>query len=220
MGQPRIQNSSDYTLRKDVTSSNTSAVVMLDINGCTICSALGAPISFGLANSESLHDDDKSQDMRRSSANAGTIRKTSCMSLISLKLKDESLRSPRKQVSFSNVEIQTYAIELGDHPSTAGVPITIGWKPQFKIVCDIDEYERLRPPSRHGESLSISSGLRVDMLHKQGTSMRDMMKVKRESQKIRRAREKSVQSVMWDGLNEALESASRTVKRWSLPRER
>ena len=43
--------------------------------------------------------------------------------------------------------------------------------------------------------------------------MRDILQVKAENLKIRRAREKSVQSVNWDGVNEALESASRKVKK-------
>ena len=184
MGQQRIQNSSDFTLRTDVWS--------------------------GLENLESLlNDDDKSQDVRRRSANAGTIRKISSMSV----KEGESSRSPRRHVSFSKVEIQEYAIELGDNPATAGVPITIGWKPQFKIDCDIEEYERLRPPSRRNENLSISSDQRVDLLHKQGTSMREILQVKAENQKIRRARERSVQSVHWDGVKEALESASRRLKK-------
>jgi hypothetical protein len=151
--------------------------------------------------------------MRRISANVGTIRTTSSTSLSSINLEEESKRSKRKKVSFSTVEIQEYAVQLGDNPATAGVPITIGWEPQFKIVCDIDEYESLRPPSRRSADLSIPSGLRVAMLHKQGTPMRDILAIKKENKKIRRARTKSVRSVKWDGVDEALESASRKVKK-------
>jgi hypothetical protein len=51
------------------------------------------------------------------------------------------------------------------------------------------------------------------MLHKQGTSMRDILAIKKQNQKIRRVRAKSIQSVKWDGVDEALESASRKVKK-------
>jgi hypothetical protein len=170
-------------------------------------------VGCGLDKLESLHGDEKRQDMRRSSATVGTIRATSSISLSSINLEEESKRSKRKNVLFSTVEIQEYAVQLGDNPATAGVPITIGWEPQFKIVCDIDEYESLRPPSRRSADLSIPSGLRVAMLHKQGTPMRDILAIKKENKKIRRARTKSVRSVKWDGVDEALESASRKVKK-------
>jgi hypothetical protein len=78
----------------------------------------------------------------------------------------------------------------------------------------IDEYESLRPiMTRCGANLAFPSELRVAMLLTQGTCMRDILHVKRESQKIRRARMKSIQSIKWDGVNEALESASRTAKK-------
>jgi hypothetical protein len=179
--------------------------------------------SMSLSSLEELEDKSDSESLQHDddSKCQATLRTTSSMmSLSSLdeELEDEESPPPRyparKQVSFSKVEIQEYAIQLGDNPATAGVPITIGWEPQLKIVCDIDEYESLRPiMTRRGANLAFPSELRVAMLLKQGTCMRDILHVKRESQKIRRARMKSIQSIKWDGVNEALESASRTAKK-------
>jgi hypothetical protein len=94
MGQ---QNYFDFTLRRDVSSSNTST-------------------------QESLHDDDKAKiDTRRSSPVPMSPHAKK-----NIEHEHEfcsQAAGTRKQVSFSKIEIQEFTIQLGDNPATAGVQL-------------------------------------------------------------------------------------------------
>ena len=54
----------------------------------------------------------------------------------------------RKKVIFDTIEIHEHPYELGDNPSVSdGVPLTISWHCQSKIVFELDYYEIYRPSS-------------------------------------------------------------------------
>ena len=130
--------------------------------------------------------------------------------------------SPRssipKVVSFHQIEIREFAIELGDNPSATGAPITIGWEPQSNDIVAFDDYEAAKQGSvREKSQFHMPAKFRCELLTNQGTTMRQIMDVERETRKIKKAREDSIKSRRWDGVNEKLEAARRTVKKVAKP---
>ena len=69
-------------------------------------------------------------------------------SLKSTDLSEESSQqqSMKRNVSFSNLEIRSYDVTLGNHPTLRGPPISLDWKydPQATKVHDVEEYEQHR----------------------------------------------------------------------------
>jgi len=54
----------------------------------------------------------------------------------------------KKRVSFGDVNVTEYPIELGINPAGSGCPITIGWNPLGSYSCDLDIYEQYRMMGR------------------------------------------------------------------------
>lgn len=83
-----------------------------------------------------------------------------------------------KNVSFSEITIQEYPIELGDHPScSSGAPIQIGWEPQAVFKRNLDLYEYMREGERrHGrKQLSIPVKRRSKLLIESGYSLDEIV---------------------------------------------
>jgi hypothetical protein len=132
----------------------------------------------------------------------------------SLKQPGSLRNSLSKNVSFHQIEIREFAIELGDNPCATGAPITIGWEPQSNDILPFDEYEATKQgcPRERGE-FHMPARFRFELLQNQGTTMRQIMDVEKVSRKIKKARVDSVKNMRWDGVNEKLEAARRTVKK-------
>ena len=132
------------------------------------------------------------------------------------KFDDPSKSSPslmRKNVSFHEIEISQYPIEIGDNPSANGAPLTIGWDPQSKFVFDLEAYESVKPKPREGPQLLIPPKIRKEMLLSNGTTMRELIEVTREQKKIQIQRSNSVDNMKWDRVNFALEKTRRKIKK-------
>jgi len=71
-------------------------------------------------------------------------------------------------VSFTDVEVRSYPIILGDNPAvSAGPPLTIDWDPSHLAVCSVDDYEKTREGIIRGIiELKMPSHIRFDMLSK------------------------------------------------------
>ena len=106
-----------------------------------------------------------------------------------------------------------FPIELGDNPCAKGAPITIGWEPQDQRMFELDEYEKKKPAPRSKHEMHIPASIRESLLQSQGATMKQIRQATRESQKINQLRQQSVQNRKWDGVNMALESASRKLKK-------
>jgi hypothetical protein len=119
-----------------------------------------------------------------------------------------------KNVSFHQIEIREFAIELGDNPSATGAPITIGWEPQSNDILPFDEYEAAKQgTARERGEFHMPAQFRSELLQDQGTTMRQIMDVQKQTGKIKKSREDSIKSMRWDSVNEKLEAARRTVKK-------
>ena len=81
-------------------------------------------------------------------------------------------------VSFGDISIQEYPVELGDHPCcSSGSPIQIGWTPLTSSTLPLETYELLRSQERR-TSLQKTSVIpvqkRVEMLLEAGYSIHEI----------------------------------------------
>jgi hypothetical protein len=125
---------------------------------------------------------------------------------------DRSL-SLKRNVSFNTIEINEFPMEVGDNPSARGVPVQIGWESQMNTVFDLEEYETCKPEPRDRASMMIPPKNRMELAREQGLTMREIMSVTREANKIKMYRSKSVENMNWDAFNENLEKTTRKLKK-------
>ncbi len=82
----------------------------------------------------------------------GSINSLGCLSANS-QGSDDPVNKPemKRSVSFSSIEIRSYAITLGVAPTSSGPPISLDWKynPAETRECTVDAYESDRSASSH-----------------------------------------------------------------------
>lgn len=127
--------------------------------------------------------------------------------------------SIKRNVSFSNLEIRTYGVTLGDTPTLSGPPISLDWKydPQATQVHEIENYEQLRSvtaenptpvnPRRSGDELFIPPSSRHYLLMRDaGFSRMQIKSATEEAQRAAKEREKGAKRSV--RLDEMLEKAN------------
>mmetsp|Transcript_3757 Transcript_3757/g.7708 ORF Transcript_3757/g.7708 Transcript_3757/m.7708 type:complete len:230 (-) Transcript_3757:22-711(-) len=101
---------------------------------------------------------------------------------------DSPLRIRRSsRVSFTNLEIRSYPVIIGDHPCcTLGCSVSLGWEYESSGLLSLEDYEAERPQRRSLVDLRLSAEQRQDWLlanpHNSPTALR------RASRKLHRAR--------------------------------
>jgi hypothetical protein len=134
-------------------------------------------------------------------------------------LKTEDSSSDRSfsvfNVSFNTIEINEFPMEVGDNPSARGVPVQMGWESQMNTVLDLEEYETCKAAvePRDRSNMMIPPKNRMELAHEQGLTMREIISVTREADKIKMYRSKSVENMNWDAFNENLEKTKRKLKK-------
>jgi hypothetical protein len=116
-------------------------------------------------------------------------------------------------VSFNTIEINEFPMEVGDNPCARGVPVQMGWESQMNTVLDLEEYETSKPEPRDRASMMIPLRDRMELAREQGLTMREIISVTREANKIKMYRSKSVDNMNWDAFNENLEKTTRKLKK-------
>ncbi len=152
--------------------------------------------------------------------------KTSQTSIASNLSDESSQQSMKRNVSFSNLEIRSYGVTLGDAPNLSGPPISLDWNydPQATQVHDIENYEQLRSitadnptplnPRRKGEELFILPSRRQYLLMRDAGFTRMQIKYATEdAQRAAKEREKGAKRSV--RLDEMLEKANRFKRRVS-----
>ncbi len=133
--------------------------------------------------------------------------------------------SMKRNVSFSNLEIRSYDVTLGDTPTLSGPPISLDWKydPQATQVHDIENYEQLRSataenptpanPRRSGEELFIPALSRQYLLMRDaGFSRMQIKNATEEAQRTAKERQKGAKRSV--RLDEMLEKANGRFRTW------
>ena len=131
------------------------------------------------------------------STTATSSLSTSFSSKISYML-DDSRRSMKRNrnVRFSNLEIRSYDITLGDSPTPRGPPISLGWSydPSATETYDVDVYEQHRHRRRTKIELVMPPSHREYLMQDAGFSRHEMKVVMEEAQKVAKQRSKNIQA--------------------------
>lgn len=99
-----------------------------------------------------------------------------------------------KQVTFGDLTISEFPLELGDNPAcSSGAPLTIGWEAQNTAVRNIDLYEYMRGERRHGrKQLTISVSDRAQLLLQSGYDINEIAAATMEVDEIKKQRAESM----------------------------
>ena len=160
----------------------------------------------------------------RSSLKSSLPSSTSITSDVS---EEASQQSMKRNVSFSNLEIRSYSVTLGNHPTLNGPPISLDWKydPQATQVHDVEEYEQHRSvtpanptpsnPRRSKNELFIQPFDRQYLLMRDaGFSRVQIKNATEEAQRAAKERQKSAKSRRRLSLDDMLEKASDKYLSW------
>lgn len=137
------------------------------------------------------------------------------------------MSSSRKKVTFGNLTIQEYPIQLGDNPAcSAGAPIEIGWVPFSRSTRNLDLYEYMMQGSRSRRArkdLVIPVHKRCGILLRAGYALEDIVGATLD---VARAKKQRVESTA-GCLNKAkslprgiVEATGRTLRRITQPKQR
>ena len=105
-----------------------------------------------------------------------------------------SLTNSKRNVSFTDISVREYDVELSDHPSCSyGPPIQLGWDYEEKEPTTVEDYEVTRSPHRrqnvHDLVLSYNARKhRLKHCSKQKYDKRDIAAVEKEIDKVKRER--------------------------------
>ena len=134
----------------------------------------------------------------------------------SLKTSSSKTIKPKKKlaVSFSDIEIRSYEIILGDNPAVAGgPPLTIDWEPFELAACSVDEYEegKAKPPARDVISMKMTTEQRFELLART-YSMREINARTKQVTDARRQRIETRTMLYRQGNHEKMERIARGFK--------
>ena len=145
---------------------------------------------------------------------------------------ESSNSKAKKRVSFSHLQIRTYETILGDNPSCSGGPsLGLGWRyDPSHFTATVDEYEaylaqiyglaegqqyECRP-----EDLVLHRYEREAILLNTGYTRQDLADSVRAINKVKNKRRQTVHNLPVAFVEERVEVAKRTLKRWLGKKER
>ena len=113
-------------------------------------------------------------------------------------LQTTARKAPRGElsVSFSDVEVRSHEIILGDNPAVSkGPPLTIDWDAFKSTMCSVDKYEQdVREPTNCNytyheiaHEMKMPSPVRFDLLSRT-TPIKDIAKRMREANEVKKKR--------------------------------
>ena len=135
---------------------------------------------------------DLSRPRNKSSANIVAMNRS-----ISSDIKAEcSLNNMRKSVSFNQIHVRQYVLDLGDNPSCSkGPPLAMSWNYDDIGSVDLEEFEKNRPTRRHSENLIMPLATRLSILSDIGYSPLQIMKAIDDVKTCQQQRMKSAKAL-------------------------
>eukprot|EP00563_Minutocellus_polymorphus_P007874 CAMPEP_0181022466 /NCGR_PEP_ID=MMETSP1070-20121207/1527_1 /TAXON_ID=265543 /ORGANISM="Minutocellus polymorphus, Strain NH13" /LENGTH=346 /DNA_ID=CAMNT_0023099405 /DNA_START=31 /DNA_END=1071 /DNA_ORIENTATION=+ len=133
---------------------------------------------------------------------------------------EDTIKKPKRTISFANLEIREYDLTIGDNPSVSyGPPVQLSWQYSESQTRCLEEYEseKLMDRSRGRRSSrveNISWVKREALLKRQGFSQNDIEANMKEVNKVKQGRSLTRALVITGRAEEALESAGRKLKRF------
>ena len=123
----------------------------------------------------------------------------------------------KRNVSFSNLEIRSYDVTLGDAPTQNGPPISLDWNydPDATEEFDIDHYENIRHYTRRSRSEMVMppSYRQYLLMREAGFNRNEIRNAMEEAKRTARQRERTVRGLKWQPAEEMVEKARRKLFR-------
>jgi hypothetical protein len=124
------------------------------------------------------------------------------------------LKKSSSKVSFQNVTIREYDLTLGDNPSVSyGPPVSLDWNYSEMKALSLDLYEGNRPQRRSMRQMNINFYQRKHLLTMNGYTEEEIEQAKRNASKVRSQRAVTRQFLVFQKVEDVLESASRKANR-------
>ena len=155
---------------------------------------------------------------------------TSCAVPIRSALRNKQRKSSKqapalglsRSVTFDKVDIHSFGMTLGDHPSAVtGPPVALDWDNKSSTSCfALDDYERFRGERRDRRELKLSMKTRCGILQKEANiSAREISQAWEEAMVVRRQRRETLKGGLaqmayddfWESANRKLHRATSTL---------
>ena len=123
-----------------------------------------------------------------------------------------SMKRSSSNVSFGELEIRSYNITVGDAPTPNGVPLSLDWSydPEATQTIDVDTYEEHRGERRGRHEMYVPNQYRVYLLMRDaGLTRRQIKQAIDESQRSFKNRQKTLDNLKMQRVEEALEKTKR-----------
>lgn len=159
-----------------------------------------------------------SNNTHSSTPRRSSIKNSSSSSNLQLD-KKKTAPSMKRNVSFSNLEIRSYNVTLGDAACSSGAPITLDWDydPSTTQHLPIDQYESYRhfeaPRRSKAEMLMPASHRQYLLMREAGFSRGDIQKAIEEARRVAKNRVQTRKNLKYMPMEEALESTKRKFGR-------
>ena len=129
-------------------------------------------------------------------------------------MQQASMENETKGVHFGRVQVRLYERVLDINPAvTNGAAVGIGWRYRKGGVMTVDEWDEQRGAGvRHHSQLVMPRHVRESILKDWGYKQKDIAGATRNILKAKQERLVTVQNLNSQGMEEALERASRKVK--------
>ena len=124
----------------------------------------------------------------------------------------------KKRISFGTIDIREHTTTIGDNPSCAyGTPVQLDWDFKDTASVQVDDYEVMKAPRRRQDQYHLNHYQRRNLLKLNGHSMADIKntqkKINKERQRRERTRFVGMNVPVLTGMQDALESSARKLKR-------
>ena len=133
---------------------------------------------------------------------------------------NSDLSNSKRNVSFTEIQVREYDVELSDHPSCSyGPPIQLGWDYQETHKTSVEDYEVTRSPHRREvHELVLSYNTRRRRLKQSGYRKAEIQRAQQEVDRIKRERLITEFFLPASVIDETLEKVVENVKGWFRPR--
>jgi len=130
-------------------------------------------------------------------------------------LKTSSTRGKQTySVAFSDMEVRSYPLILGDNPSVSyGPPVCLDWKHESVENVSIDFYEENRGRRRKMSEMNLNYYARMDLLKESGYTEEEIKNADRSASRTKLKREITRMFLPYYYVEMAFESACRKAKR-------
>jgi len=214
-------NDSTTTLGFD-SSQTTAELSFEDDSACSSCDEQPACTMFSDYESDSLVESDVSFEQQTAdeeeatssnstpsrSSKRGGLKRTSTTASTAADNSEERL-----SVRFSQVEVRTYAVCVGDNPAVSlGVPISLDWTvvgPDEVVA--LEDYDRVHPNGKVEAELAISAHDRSDMVRRSAATTEEIRNAVRIVNQIKMEREQTLDTLKSAASQEFMEKLGKSL---------